>query len=479
MQKAKLPPRAAVLCGLLFCLLPAARADIQLPGKARTKGERERQKLLRKISPPPTPVDATVRLDLGGHAEIVLRATGALGHTVEFLLRAAPVHGAFEGAPRRLDRDRVAVTYVHRAADGPGHDGFTFAAQAPGTPVSAAGTVDIEVADTAPPSLSVPTNAPDLAATPADLDFGAVETGRSTGVTLTLENRGGGLAAGQLDPPAPWAVDGDAVYRLGPGARQAFRVVFRPAGEGSFAETLRVEVQGGGRTTGCVVRLVGTGLAAAPVRPPATPAVSPALVAVVAAAPSPTPDAVAAPPPPAASAPHDLSAVADPGAITANEAAVAVVEVRAVGSTTLELTWKPPTPLPRSYRVERRSFAQDEQEPDGVRTDWGLCERVDFRIHANEATATVRGLAPGEFVTLRVVSVDTAGRLAPPSPEVEATMAAGSTWWRPTPLKGLGLALAVCLGLLARRRWQENQLVRELDARHDAPEEQPLFPARD
>ncbi len=295
-------------------------------------------------------------------------------------------------------------------------------------------------------------------------------------MTLTLENRGGGLASGRLEPPAPWIVEGDPAYGLGHGARQAFRLVFRPEKEGSFAETLRVPVEGGDRTAGCVVRLVGTGLAAvlpsdAPTPGPvAAASVAPAIVPVVAAAP-PSPAPLAA----ADAAPHDLPGTADPGAFSVNEAAVAAVEVRAAGSASVELAWKPPVPLPRAYRVERRSFARDESELGGVRVDWRLCERVDFRVHANEVVATVRGLVPGEPLTLRVVSVDTAGRLAPPSPEVNVLTAPGSTWWRPTSLKALFFALAVCLGLLARQRWQERQLLRDLDARHHAPDEPSLF----
>ncbi len=365
--------------------------------------------------------------------------------------------------------------YVHRAADGPGHDAFTFAAQAPGTAVSAAETVEIEIADAAPAATPPLSGVPDLASRPSELDFGAVPAGHSTSVTLTLENRGGGLANGRLDPPEPWTVDGDASYSLGQGAKQTFRFVFAPPKEGAFAETLHVDAGNADTTTGCVVRLVGTGLAALarePSPPPVvapTPEATPIPVANVSPAPSPASESSTMPPVPS------TPMIADPGAAAVNEARVTAVKVLAVGPSTVELAWKPPVPLPRAYRIERRSFARDDRETGNVRIDWLPYERADFRVRADQVTATLRGLAAGEPVTVRVVSVDAAGQLSPPSPLVNAMTAPGSTWWHPTPLKMLVALLALCGGLLARKRWRERQLLRELDARQVAADEPTLF----
>ncbi len=464
---------ASLLLMAAWCLLPLAfflapaRADIQLPPKANSKGERQ---LHKRIPPPPSPVATKVRLQPGGSAEIVLQANGALGKMISFLLRTPPAHGSFVGTPRRIGRDSVAVTYVHRATDGPGHDTFTFAAQAPGTAVSAAETVDIEVADAAPDAGPAPAGLPDLAASPSELDFGAVEAGNSTGVTLTLENRGGGLANGRLDPPPPWTVEGEPSYSLGRGARQTFRFVFRPHAEGSFAETLRVDTGNADSTTGCVVRLVGTGLAA-PVREPLplpAPAVTPAPTPVQVANVLPTPTPAAAPSPERPDAPpvHSTPGTADSDLVFVNMARVTAVNVLAVGTSTLELGWSPPAPLPRGYRIERRSFARDEREPGNVRTDWLPYDRTDFRVRADRVTATLRGLTAGEPVTVRVLSVDAAGQLSQPSPLVDAVTLPASGWWRPTPLKVLLLLLAGCVALIVRHRWQERQLLRALDARH-------------
>ncbi|MBE7213078.1 MAG: hypothetical protein INR65_18860 [Gluconacetobacter diazotrophicus] len=408
----------------------------------------------------------TVRLQPGGTAEIVLRATGALGKPIGFLLRTRPVHGTFADVPRRLDRDSVVVTYVHRAADGPGRDEFTFAAQAPGTAVSAAETVDIEIAG-APVEDPAPAGVPDLAARPSELDFGAVENGDSSGLTLTVENRGDGLAVGQLDPPLPWSVDGDAGYHLARGARQTFRLVFRPRAEGAFAETLRVDAGNGKGTSGCIVRLVGTGLPAtarAQLTPPPPPpaATPPPVVAKASAAPAPS-----AAPTPDRSAPVPAApTTVEPGVVLTNEARVTKLKVVAVSSSTVELTWQQPVPLPRSYRVERRSFARDERAQGGVRVDWLPYDRVDFRTRGDQVTARLHGFAPGDWVSVRVVSVDVGGQLSRPSPLVNVLTLPGQPWWHPTVLKTLLLALAVCVGLIVRRRWQERRLLEELDSRH-------------
>ena len=116
----------------------------------------------------------------------------------------------------------------------------------------------------------------------------------------------------------------------------------------------------------------------------------------------------------------------------------------------------------------------DERVPDKVRVDWLPYERTTFRTRADEVTATLRGFAAGEVVTLRVVSVDATGQLSQPSPLITATTSTDRGWWRPTPLKGLLLLLAGCLALLIRKRVQDRRLLRQLDAERMA-EDPPVF----
>ena len=295
---------ALAVCALALLSGPAARGDIQKSSKAGSPGDRG----ARRQEPPPSAVAGTARVNLDGSVEIVLQSHGGGGQEVDFLIRQPPAHGTLTGPPRQLTRNTVAVTYVHRVGDGPQDDVFTFAVQVLGGKVSAAERVVITVADTAP----------DLAVSPAELDFGAVNAGDTSRAEITLENRGGGVASGEFAPPAPWEVDGSSSYRLARGERQTFALVFRPVRSASFSENVRLAGEAGGRT----VRLIGIGLGsiAAPVaasdpRPPPTatpetsgnvppaetpPAAStpvPALPAVDPAGPSIPPPAVSALPP--------------------------------------------------------------------------------------------------------------------------------------------------------------------------------------
>ena len=230
------------MCALALLSGPAARGDIQKSSKAASQAEHAR----RQEPPPPSAVAGKASVNLDGSVEIVLQAHGGESQEVDFLIRQPPAHGTLAGPPRQLTRNTAAVTYVHRAGDGARDDVFTFAVQVLGGRVSASEPVVIGVAD----------SAPELVAAPAELDFGAVNAGDTTRAEITLENRGGGLTAGELVPPAPWEVEGSPSYRLARGERRTFPLVFRPVQNGSFAETVRLPGQGGGRG----VHLIGIGL---------------------------------------------------------------------------------------------------------------------------------------------------------------------------------------------------------------------------
>ena len=251
--------RKLVLCLLVLLSGAVARGDIQKSSKTASQGEHAR----RQEGPPPSAVAGKTSVDLDGSVEIVLQAHGGESQEIDFLLRQPPTHGTLAGPPRQLTRNTASVTYVHRAGDGTQGDVFTFAVQVLGGRVSAAEPVVIGVTD----------SAPELVATPTELDFGAVDAGDTSRAEITLENRGGGLTAGELVPPAPWEVEGSPGYRLARGERRTFPLVFRPVRNGSFSETVRLSGPGGGRS----VHLLGIGLgtlaapvaATEPVPPPA------------------------------------------------------------------------------------------------------------------------------------------------------------------------------------------------------------------
>ena len=456
-----------------------ARADIQEPIQAHTSGQREQRRSVTPAAASPR----EVQIHQGETIEIVLTAHGQIGRTVTFLMRSQPEHGTLEGPPRQLTRNTASVTYVHRADDGPGDDIFTYAVQVAGGVVSAAVPVTITVMEE-PPS---------LATSPTELDFGTVKAGDNTRATLTLENRGGGTAFGRVEPPPPWTVEGAAEYHLAHGASQTFQIVFGPSYGRSYVESIHFRPE-----TGNGVRLIGTGIGP---RDPAEDADGTATSAIAAsiargnalaraaenaalAAPDATPPmpAAAAPaarapavpvatqaitpaPPPAApdagAAVSALPVVGGKDSVVLNTATVKTVEVRDAGVTTLDLAWTPPRPVPKAYRVEMRYLTLDAD--DNLRVDWRPYAQVDIRSTPTLVTARLSGLAAGTRPTLRVVAVDSAGRLAAPSATLMATLRQPSTWWHVTPLRVLFALLALCLGLLIYRKWEDQQILRSID----------------
>ena len=161
---------ATAACVAVVCPYAPARADIQEPIQAHTKGERLQRRGEENPRTPATGSAQQVQIHQGETIDIVLRAHGQSGKTLEFTIRTQPSHGTLEGPPRQLTRNTASVTYVHRAEDGPGDDSFSFAVQADGSAMSAAVPVTVAVLD-------VP---PNVVATPTELDFGAVKAGEST-----------------------------------------------------------------------------------------------------------------------------------------------------------------------------------------------------------------------------------------------------------------------------------------------------------
>ena len=158
--------------------------------------------------------------------------------------------------------------------------------------------------------------------------------------------------------------------------------------------------------------------------------------------------------------------------VVVNGAAVKSIELRGVGTSTVDLAWKPPRPTPKSYRVELRYLSLDAE--DRLRVDWRPYAKVTVRPTQELVTARVSGLPEGTRETLRVVAVDDDGRLALPSLTLAATTRAASTWWHITPLKVLIFLLLVCLGLLIYRKWEEQQILRSIDESRAAAREADL-----
>lgn len=491
------PAHGAVRLVAAFLLMgiggQPARGDIQNPPgrnprglNVRPAGARNDPVATAASRPASAAGVANVEVTLGGSVDIPLRAFGQLGKSIDFLLREPPAHGSL-GPLRPTGRDSAVVTYTHRAEAGPAADSFSYAVQAPGTAVSAPVVVEVRVLDDPPRPAIVGEDDGGGGGTATgegtggtDLDFGDVPAGSgSARRELWVENRGGGVAVGTLEPPPPWVVEGTAAYRLGRDERQGFTLVFRPTVARAY--TGRVVV---GRGAGAVAQLSGAGLRPDGSRPPppgtAEESATPAVAALIpppgrgaSAAPgagmnpprSPGPDATSSsssPPPPAGSgADTDGGSTPPPppGRVYAplladrrpEESPVKNLVLQERGKHTLTVTWPAPKPAPSGYRVEVRRLWMEHGD---LQTEWDLHENVAYTVEPDGTVrATVRGLEANEPQTVRVRAVDGRGTLSAPSAQIVTATLPDPRWWqRITPLKALVAGLAVCLFLIWRRK---------------------------
>jgi hypothetical protein len=149
------------------------------------------------------------------------------------------------------------------------------------------------------------------------------------------------------------------------------------------------------------------------------------------------------------------------GYITLYDSGVKQIKLVKAGRSTLDISWKPLAPKPRSYRVELRYLAIDAQNK--LRIDWRPYAQVDIHVGKDLCTATVRRLPPGTRQTLRVVAIDFSGRIAGGSATLQAATLPAANFWRVTPLRVLVALLLLCGALALRRRWEVRQMLREID----------------
>jgi hypothetical protein len=445
-----------MLCALIFLSsLTFARADIQASKQRNIPREQARRDL------PPSGVSQSVQVQQGGRVDIILEAHGYEGKTVSFLPRDTPAHGALTGF-RQLTRNTAAVTYSQDPGDeASDRDSFTFSVQVRDSMVSAPATVDIAI-------VPLPSR---VVASPAELDFGTLNVGEVSRAQITLENRGGGVAVGQLYPPSPWSVDGSADYRLGKNERQTFQLIFRPGGGRVFEEEIIL-----GRGSDQRTRLFGTGIETFPVIAKAAP--EPTIV-VDKDPPKPvplpprretTPNVTATEPPPSASvstkansAPFDQST--NPGFAVLNDVSVDQISLRWNDSRNLQIGWVTPQPAPKAYRVELRYLSMVDGK---LKVEWRPHARVEIQTGQLETTATLRGLPWQARQTLRVTAIDARGYASVPSPLLQVDMPPGFQWPRPRLLHLLFLGLAVCVFLIWRRRRLEREAAEVIEEAHQA-----------
>lgn len=476
---------ALVLLALAFLLPGSLRADIQNPpgrsGRGANRPGARNDPAATVATRPASAVSVPgVEVPPGGSVDIPLRAAGQLGKSIDFLLREPPAHGTL-GEVRTTGRDSAVVTYTHRAEDGPATDSFAYAVQAPGTAVSAPAVVEVRVLDDPPR----PALVGEEGGGRTDVDFGAVPAGGGTARReVWVENRGGGVAVGILEPPAPWVVEGAAGYRLGRDERQGFTLVFRPGAARAY--TGRLVVGRGG--SGGSAQLLGAGLRPDGSRPPpaggAEETSAPGAVATLlpprgesaGLPPGPGParagEASALPSVPASSLPPPgegsppAALAANPGGGTAGDRAYAPLlantarpeetpvkhlTVQERGKHTLTVTWPVPKPAPTGYRVERRRLWLENGD---LQMEWDPLENVAYTAEPDGTVhAVLRGLNADEPQTVRVLAVDGRGTLSAPSAQLISATLPDPRWWqRITPLRALFTGLGVCLLLLWRHK---------------------------
>lgn len=468
LPRASTPGATWAAAALLLAAAVSVRADIQQTRQRKLPANRA------LLSLPPNGVEQTVQVNVGSRVDITLEAHGQVGKTIAFIVRDQPAHGTLTDL-HMLSRNTASITYAQDPGDPAESDQFTYAVQARGSVVSAPTAVPIQI---------VPLPAR-LVATPPELDFGAVDVGKTSRAQVTIENTGGSPATGELMPPPPWVVDGPPGYKLGKGEKQTFQLVFAPGTGRVFEDEVvlgntasqRVRLIGAGIGQEVVLKTVATDANGSPVASAAANAVSRQDAALqdatagkangaangaasartagmLPASPAPTPFAGSG----AVSATVPYAPQHDPAFL--NEAGVEKLESRWSDAHSMKLAWKTPDPAPKSYRVELRYLSQDSDHRLVI--DWRAYAKAEFQPAAHETTALLTGLPAGTRQTVRVVAVDARGRAAAPSREIQVEMAQGVDWLRITPLRLMLLALAVCLVMLWRRKRETRQILQSI-----------------
>jgi hypothetical protein len=105
-----------------------------------------------------------------------------------------------------------------------------------------------------------PTPGPQLAVSPATLDFGSVVVNASADRSFTLTNAGGETLTGSASTAAPFSIVAGASFSLEAGQSQTVTVRFSPTTAGTFNGSVSVSSNGGNAT----VSLTGIGITPTP-----------------------------------------------------------------------------------------------------------------------------------------------------------------------------------------------------------------------
>jgi hypothetical protein len=177
----------------------------------------------------PAGKDIAVDVMRGGSVRIPLRGFERNLNRLEYRPLAQPRHGRLSNLEQYGGPDRQGpgyITYTHGDDDDSTSDTFTFEVKAPLTKLTGRGRVTIRILD----------QLAKLQITPSTLDFGEVAVGDPPARRVVeLANIGGGVIQGFVEPPEPFAVEGDGSFVLPRGQSTRIAISFAPRKVGALS----------------------------------------------------------------------------------------------------------------------------------------------------------------------------------------------------------------------------------------------------
>ena len=176
---------------------------------------------------PPPVVAQSVTVRAGETVVVQLGIHGVRGERLEFSIRSQPKSGRLSEV-RAVGVNAAQVSYT-APLKGSEEDRFTYAVRNRDG-VSAPGIVSITIP-------VIPAQPAKLSA-PETIDLPKVFPGQRATADLEIRNTGGTHIKGDASVPAPWSIEGEKHYRIGPGERVTMKVAFAGEKTGTFKADL-------------------------------------------------------------------------------------------------------------------------------------------------------------------------------------------------------------------------------------------------
>lgn len=179
---------------------------------------------------PARPVGKDIAVDVmrGGSVRIPLRGLERNLNRLEYDPLTQPRHGRLSNLEQYNGPNGQGpgvITYTHADDDDSTADTFIFEVKAPLSKLTGRGVVTIRILDQ-----------PAILLAPASLDFGEVAVGDPpVRRILELSNIGGGVIQGFVEPPEPFAVEGDGSFVLPRGQSTRIPIIFAPRQVGALS----------------------------------------------------------------------------------------------------------------------------------------------------------------------------------------------------------------------------------------------------